>query len=360
MKFKICVYAICKNEARFVDRWMNSMGEADLIVVTDTGSTDDTVNRLRKRGATVFVESIKPWRFDTARNVSLGHVPEDVDICVCTDLDEIFEPGWRNKLEKAWSKNVDQGKYLYNWSLHSDGTPNIQFTYFKVHKRQEFIWKYPIHEVLNYVGTEQLVEIYIDGMILNHYPDSSKSRGNYLQLLEIAVLENPNDDRMTYYLGREYMYLEQWKKCILTLKKHLSLETATWREERCASMRWIAHSYQKIGKIQEAYAWYYKAIAELPSMRDPYIEFAKLAYREEDWLTTYYLVQESLKIRSKSTSYVNMGYSWDYTPYDLGAISSYHLGMYKLALEYAKEALRLNSKDERLIDNVKIIKNKLC
>ena len=38
--YNICVYAICKNEAKFVDRWMDSMSEADHIVVLDTGSVD--------------------------------------------------------------------------------------------------------------------------------------------------------------------------------------------------------------------------------------------------------------------------------------------------------------------------------
>ena len=47
---KVCVYAICKNEEQFVERWMDSMGEADLVVVLDTGSTDGTVERLRLRG----------------------------------------------------------------------------------------------------------------------------------------------------------------------------------------------------------------------------------------------------------------------------------------------------------------------
>ena len=42
-KYKVCVYAICKNEEQFVRRWMQSMSEADLVVVLDTGSTDDTV-----------------------------------------------------------------------------------------------------------------------------------------------------------------------------------------------------------------------------------------------------------------------------------------------------------------------------
>ncbi len=40
--YRVCVYAICKNEEQFVDRWINSMSEADQIVVLDTGSTDNT------------------------------------------------------------------------------------------------------------------------------------------------------------------------------------------------------------------------------------------------------------------------------------------------------------------------------
>ncbi len=119
-KYKICVYAICKNEAKFVDRWMDSMQEADLVVVTDTGSTDDTVEKLRARGAIVYVEEIKPWRFDVARNISLDHVPEDVDICVCTDLDEVLEPGWRQKLERAWEnhKPIHPGAHGQNGPLY--------------------------------------------------------------------------------------------------------------------------------------------------------------------------------------------------------------------------------------------------
>ena len=57
---KIVVYAICKDEEQFVDRWMDSMSEADRVVVLDTGSTDDTVARLEARGAAVTVETIVP------------------------------------------------------------------------------------------------------------------------------------------------------------------------------------------------------------------------------------------------------------------------------------------------------------
>ena len=46
---KICVYAIAKNEEQFVDRWMDSMREADWVCVLDTGSTDRTVEKLADR-----------------------------------------------------------------------------------------------------------------------------------------------------------------------------------------------------------------------------------------------------------------------------------------------------------------------
>ena len=47
-KRKVVVYAISKNEEKFVDRWYESMKEADAIYVLDTGSTDKTVEKLKK------------------------------------------------------------------------------------------------------------------------------------------------------------------------------------------------------------------------------------------------------------------------------------------------------------------------
>lgn len=114
---KIVVYAICKNESQFVNRWMDSMQEADQVVVLDTGSTDKTPALLRRRGALVYEETISPWRFDTARNRSLELVDEDADLCVCTDLDELFRPGWRSALEQVWEPGTTQVRYPYVWSF---------------------------------------------------------------------------------------------------------------------------------------------------------------------------------------------------------------------------------------------------
>lgn len=147
-KLKICVYAISKNEEKFVDRWYSSMKEADQVYVLDTGSTDNTVEKLKKLGAIVKTEVITPWRFDVARNKSLEMVPNDYDICVCTDLDEILLPGWRKELEAIWDENTDNLAYNYNWALDENDNPLVNFYIEQIHSRDNFKWTHPVHEVL--------------------------------------------------------------------------------------------------------------------------------------------------------------------------------------------------------------------
>ena len=176
---KVVVYAICKNEAQFVDRWMDSMGEADQVVVLDTGSEDDTVERLRARGALAEVEVISPWRFDVARNRSMELVPEDADICVCTDLDEVFHPGWRARLEEAWLPEAGQATYRYTWSFNPDGSEGVTFWYEKAHARHGYQWVHPVHEVLKWMGTGRPgPTVVAEGVQLDHHPDPSKSSGS--------------------------------------------------------------------------------------------------------------------------------------------------------------------------------------
>ena len=182
MKKKVCVYAITKNEEKFAKRWFNSMKEADEIYVLDTGSTDKTVEILKSLGVHVNVKEIKPWRFDVARNESLKLVPNDVDICVCTDLDELFESGWKEKLENLWQDDTTRLAYNYNWSLDENNKPIVNFYIEKIHSRQDYTWTHPVHEVLTYIGDENENKIVTDTITLNHYPDNTKSRNSYLPL----------------------------------------------------------------------------------------------------------------------------------------------------------------------------------
>ena len=349
---KICVYAIAKNEEKFATRWAKSMSEADEIYVLDTGSTDKTVEKLRNENVKVTIKPITPWRFDVARNESLKLVPEDADICICTDLDEVFEPGWRNILEQAWQENTTRARYNYNWSLDENNNPKVNFYIEKIHKRNGYKWTHPVHEILMPEINEN--KITIDNLTLNHYPDPEKSRSSYLPLLELSVEENPEDDRNMHYLGREYMYYGQWQKSIDTLKRHLQLPTAVWKDERAASMRFISRCYKNLKDYDSANEWLDKAINETPYLRDPFVEKALLNYQLKNYLEVEKYCLKALTIKTHPKTYINERFSWDETIYDLLAISNYYQRKYNYAIYFNNLAIEKNPKNYHLQQNQKL------
>lgn len=355
-KFKIAVYSICKNEEKFVDRWVDSMSEADIIVVADTGSTDNTVEKLKGRGVVVENIEVKPWRFDKARNLALDIIPEDIDICVATDLDEIFEKGWREKVEAAWKEGTTRLFYSFVATYNPDGSAGKVFLKEKIHSRHLYKWSRPVHEILEYIGEGDEVCISDPSIILNHYPDQTKSRGQYLPLLELTVEEFPEDDRSMHYLGREYMFAGQFDKAIETLQRHLNMPNAGWREERCASMRFIARSYLYKGDKEKAREWLFKAIEQAPNTREPYTDMARLLQGEGNWEGLRTMVKAALSITHQANSYLVESSCWDHTLYDMGGLSCFYLGLYEESLEFASKALSLAPHDERLKSNYEIVK----
>lgn len=358
-KYKVCVYSICKNEENFVDRWVASMSEADLIVVCDTGSSDGTVQRLRDKGVAVYSIKIAPWRFDVARNIALNFIPCDFDICICTDLDELFEAGWREKLETVWTPETTRLRYMFTWKFNPDGTRGVTYQQEKIHGRHGYRWVNPVHEVLRYYAEKPEVYAYEPAIYIDHFPDPTKSRGQYLPLLELSQKENPADSITAFWLGREYMFYRQYDKCIKTLQGHLALPSAVWDQERCASMRYIAESYKALGDLNEAKKWFYRAIAECPSIREPYVDMARLGYELKEWSLVYQMLDETLKINVRPFSYLAEESSWDSTIYDLGAIACYRLELFEKARELAQIAFDMNPDDERLRSNLQIIKEKV-
>ena len=354
---KVVVYAISKNEEKFVLRWYESMKEADEIYVLDTGSDDNTVGLLKSCGVNVSVKKIEPWRFDVARNLSLDLVPMDADVCICTDLDEVFEPGWRMKLENIWKGDTNRLRYVYNWSLDDNNRPIVSFYGEKIHSRDNYKWIHPVHEILSYNGDNEKFEI-TDDIIINHYPDSGKSRSSYLPLLELSVKEKPMDDRNMHYLGREYMYYSRWNDCIDTLIRHLKLPGATWKDERCASMRFIARSYINLERYDEAKMWLEKAIKEAPYLRDGYVEMALFQYKINNYFEVIKNCILALTIKENKKTYINETFCFDNTIDDLLSISYYNLGLYDISLYYVDRALKYDKNNKRLLKNRDIIMEK--
>lgn len=351
---KIVVYAISKNEEQFVDRFCKNAKEADAIYVLDTGSTDKTVEKLQKNNVHVIQKEIKPWRFDVARNESLNMIPEDVDLCVCLDLDEVIEEGWRKKVESIWKEGITRIRYNYIWSFDEYQNPAVNFYSDKIHTRKDYYWTHPVHEILTFKGTEEQY-VTLEELTVKHYPDPTKSRSSYLELLELSVKEDPLDDRNMHYLGREYMFRQNYEKAIETLKKHLTLEKATWKDERCASMRFLGRCYQALGDDENAEKWFQKATEEAPYLREPFAEYANLKLKQKQYEEAEKLYKQALWIPKNTKNYINEPFCYDGTIEDNLSLCLYYSGQIEESFGYACKAFKAKPKDERIKNNIKII-----
>lgn len=350
----IIIYAICKNEAQFIERFMGSCTEADGVYVLDTGSTDGTPERLRALGATVYEQTITPWRFDIARNASLEMLPLDADICICLDIDEVLCPSWREALVAAWVPGTTRARYTYVWSHTPDGGDGVVFFGDKIHARHGYRWTHPVHEVLATDSPESCITV--PALRIDHWPDEHKSRGQYLPLLELSVAEDPDDDRNMHYLGREYMFHQMWGKAIETLMRHLAMPSARWDAERAASMRYIARCCDALGDWRSAVHWLERAADEAPGQREAPYALSLLYYRRADWPLCRYWAARTLGIATRDNNYMTEPEAWGAEPHDLLAIASWQLKDYAGAEAAAGAALRLAPDDERLRRNLKIIR----
>lgn len=352
---KIAVYTIAKNEALFADRWARSCAEADYRVVLDTGSADLTVPILQTAGVTVHVGYITPWRFDVARNTCLALVPPDADICIALDMDEVLMPGWREALLKALRDNpVSRPRYKYIWSWKPNGEPDVSYSGDKMHSRFTHRWKHPVHETLVPCAFPE-TSTFVPGLEIHHHPDPTKSRAQYLPLLELAVLEDPGDDRNLHYLGREYVFTQQWDGAILTLEKHLACPRATWAPERAASMEYLAQAYEATLRSHTAFAYRMRAVTEAPGEREPWFHLLNAAYRSGNFPLGFYAATECLKITERPASYICRGEAWGSLPYDIGSICAYRVGALKEARAWCAQAVRLDPSDTRLRENLRLM-----
>lgn len=367
MKNKICVYAICKNESQFVERWANSMLEADSVVVLDTGSTDDTVEKLRSFGIKVEQKIISPWRFDVARNESMKLIPDDCNILVCTDLDEVLDPGWANVLRERWIDGFHKSCwYKYVWSHMPDGSDGRIFWYNKIHARG-YQWCCPVHEQLEIIpeyekSIDGLKDLYIDedGFKLHHYAVPKDSRKSYLPLLEIRVKERPEDLSGWHYLTHQYYYEGKYEECIECGKKMLDKFKKNMGDMEKSNIElFIGYSYRELKQYDKALEAFFKGIDYDKTYIENYLEVANIYLSYSDIENRFELAYDILK---KCFKNIYRHYSWlekddSFTsrPFDQLSLASYYSGRKKESLLYAFIARERNKNDERLQNNIDII-----
>lgn len=356
MKNKVCVYAICKNESEFVERWYNSMKEADYIVVLDTGSTDDTVEKLKSLGVFVVQKEINPWRFDVARNEAMKLVPEVCNIFVSTDLDEYFDAGWADLLRENWI----EGKHeRCNYTYYTANDKKI--VYNKIHGKG-FYWKYPVHEILLKTSDEGLLpetELNLNNsIILYHKPNRYKNRSNYVNLLELRAQEDPKDFYGLYYLAMEYELIDTNKA--IEVAKH-GIDVSNDNEfYKFVFNVYVGKLYVRINNPKQALIYYIKGLNLCKEFRFVFLYAARILYNTyNDYSGAYSLLMDGLKYSWFHEYWFEEKDGWGAEYYDILSMSAYYSGKKAESLVYAIIASNKDKNDKRLKDNINVIFNQI-
>lgn len=214
---KTAAYTICKNEIKFVEKWLYYSKNFTYRVILDTGSDDGTFEAFKEAQKTdlnliVEQKTFTPWKFHVARNYNLDMIPDDVDWCLSPDLDEYFSINVLQEMEKTIKQNPNVTNIacdrldLYTTDVRV-GPPKFLPTN-KIHRRHDYHWVQPIYEHLwfKYHDTRKEMEIYNSDVYLIHDQDFKKqSRPElYLKMLLEEYEENPTNCWTLWYLLAHY------------------------------------------------------------------------------------------------------------------------------------------------------------
>lgn len=308
----ICVHTITKNEAENLPRWAASAADADLRIVADTGSDDDTIAVAEDLGVGVEEIWVDPWRFDLARNAGLALIPPEVDVIITLDADEVLVPGWRAQLEATIAAHPDARRwayeYVWSWVDGAEGkTPDVQFAADRCYSRQGWMWHGAVHEVLKpsrLVSPDEARAVHA-GFTIEHYSDPTKSRRSYLPLLELAVYEEQHNPRQRFYLAREYFFVGRWDASREHFIRYLAMPEARWPAERAEAYRYIA----KMDDDPER--WLLKAVGEDPGRRDAVVDLADLYAGQERLREAAGFAMRALRVGERPGDYMTSARVWD-------------------------------------------------
>lgn len=234
----ICLNMIVKNEEKVLPRLFRSLEKyIDYYVIVDTGSTDDTIELIRREMDAYGIPGEvhqRPWvNFGANRQeaLELALAANRADWLLFIDADEelgVSDPEFYEKLEPGMSYEITK--------RHGD----VRYTvpHLVNVRSSKYRWAGAVHNYLVLTEGEKRRKIHEHVWIVYHHGQGAKSHGltmeqKYLRdarLLEEDLVKNPGSPRSQFYLAQSYRDAGHLERALEEYKKRAALEG--WEEER--------------------------------------------------------------------------------------------------------------------------------
>ena len=240
--FMIC-NLIVKNEGHIIEETLNSiMKYVDYFVISDTGSTDNTIEIIRKffennnKKGEIYLDEWK--NFGHNRSISLKYCFGKSEYIWVIDADDLIIGNL------ILPENMDADCY--------ELTYGEDFTYKRVQifkndaklnwKYMGVVHEYPVCDKNNYVKKAIEGKYYIDSRRLGARSQDPEKYLRDALLLEEELKVNPKNERDMFYLAQSYFDYHDYKKSIECYQKRIDMQG--WYEE-------VFYSYYKIAQAKQ-------------------------------------------------------------------------------------------------------------
>lgn len=216
------VSMIVRNESANIRDCLESVKDADEIVIVDTGSEDDTVEICKQYTDKVYHD---PWRddFSYSRNVSLGYC--NADYVLIIDADErLVTPIKKLKqtINEFWIRKYFGLYFIVQMKYELFESPRL----FKNCDEIYYIDAGHNRPTWNGDPEELKKRLYKSTFIIESgYSEAhKKDPDRTMRILKKSLKDDPDNTRTLYYLAREYLNHKDVKKAVRLLEKYRSLK----------------------------------------------------------------------------------------------------------------------------------------
>lgn len=263
-KVRISVVMIVKNEEALLARCLDSVKDADEIIICDTGSVDKTIKIAKKYTKKVYTDFKWCDDFSAARN----HAKEKAtgDWILSIDADEFCHDF--SKVREA--VNI-LGNALNVKMIAEDSDPERFFYFPRFFRNVPHIrWCGAVHNCLN-IGPSRDSEIEITfGSSPAHNLDPDRT----LRILEREVQKDPAP-RELYYLGTEYFRNRDFIKTTEVLGRYI--QVAYYAPEKADAFLLMARCYSTRGMDDDARDACAQAIIINPNFKEAVLFMAAIS-----------------------------------------------------------------------------------
>ena len=337
-KNTVCLNMIVKDESAIIEKCLNSVAPyLDYYVICDTGSSDDTKEKIKKvmdsHGVKGEIHDIEFRNFEYARNEALKRAKAssvDFDYILLDDADMIFEvenENWKDELEKDYYLVSQYNQLSYH---------NVRL----VRKKSETKYVGVTHEYIDCKGEKGIIDSvrYLD-LACGSSRKEKFERDARLLLEGVEKEKNQNlVTRYYFYLGQTYFDMRDYSKALRYYKERI--KRGGWVEEVYFSMYRMGLCYKELGEEEAMLHAFIEAYNHHPARIETIYELSSYYRMKKKYFPAYMFAKTACSMEFPNQDLLFVGKDiYDFKRWDEFGICAYWVGMYEESKNICEQLL---------------------